>query len=81
MANQLSKFGMLEFQSWRGLTKENHLGAMYSLAPQKATEKMVQLLATYRGKTLEDYLKQFPIKYFDDDNDYTWQVSLNCLCA
>ena len=74
MANQLSKFGMLEFQSWRGLTKENHLGAMYSLAPQKATEKMVQLLATYRGKTLEDYLKQFPIKYFDDDNDYTWQV-------
>ena len=47
---------------------------MYSLAPQKATEKMVQLLANYRGKTLEDYLKQFPIKYFDDDNDYTWQV-------
>ena len=54
---------------------------MYSLAPQKATEKMVQLLANYRGKTLEDYLKQFPIKYFDDDNDYTWQVGLNCLCA
>ena len=35
---------------------------------------MVQLLANYRGKTLEDYLKQFPIKYFDDDADYTWQV-------
>ena len=69
MANQLSKFGMLEFQSFKGLTKENHLGAMYSLAPQKATEKMVQLLANYRGKTLEDYLKQFPIKYFDDDDD------------
>jgi len=56
------------------LTKENHLGAMYATAPQKATEKMVQLLAMTRGKTLEDYLKQFPIKYFDDDSDYTWQV-------
>ena len=35
---------------------------------------MVQLLATYRGKTLENYLAQFPVKYFDTDDDYTWEV-------
>jgi len=74
MANALSKFGMLEFQSFRGLTKANHIGAMYRANPQKATENMVQLLATYRGKTLENYLKQFPVKYFDTDDDYTWEV-------
>ncbi len=59
MANALSKFGMLEFQSFRGLTKANHISAMYRANPQKATENIVQLLATYRGKTLENYLKQF----------------------
>lgn len=74
MAGQLGKFQMLEFQSFKGLSKKNHIGAIYREAPQKATELMVQLLATYRGKTLENYLKQFPVKYFDTDDDYTWEV-------
>ena len=56
------------------LTKDNHIGAMYRSNPQKATDNMVQLLATYRGKTLENYLKQFPVKYFDTDEDYIWEV-------
>lgn len=74
MAGQLGKFQMLEFQSFKGLTKNNHIGAIYRAQPQKATDIMVQLLATYRGKTLENYLKQFPVKYFDTDDDYTWEV-------
>lgn len=35
---------------------------------------MVQLLASYRGKSLETYLSQFPVKEFDTDDDYTWEV-------
>ena len=35
---------------------------------------MVQLLAFYRGKSLETYLSQFPVKEFDTDDDYTWEV-------
>jgi hypothetical protein len=35
---------------------------------------MVQLLAHYRGKNLESYLSQFPIKEFDTDDEYTWEV-------
>lgn len=74
MAGQLGKFQMLEFQSFRGLSKANHIGALYRAQPQKATDVMIQLLATHRGKTLENYLRQFPVKYFDTDDDYTWEV-------
>ena len=56
------------------LTKDNHLGQIFQLAPQKATNLMVQLLAFYRGKTLETFLNRFPTKEFADDNEYTWDV-------
>ena len=51
MAGKLSKFQMIGFQHWKGLTTENHLGAIFQQAPQKATNLMVQLLAFHRGKT------------------------------
>jgi len=35
---------------------------------------MVQLLATYHGKSLETYLSQFPKKEFETDDEYTWDV-------
>lgn len=35
---------------------------------------MIQLLAFNRGKSLETYLSQFPVKEFDTDDDYTWDV-------
>lgn len=56
------------------LTKENHLGALYQLAPQKASSLMVQLLAYRYGKTLDTFLSQFPTKEFEDDSEYTWDV-------
>ena len=74
MAGKLNKFQMVGFQTWKGLTKENHLGQIFQLAPQKATNLMVQLLAFYRGKTLETFLNQFPVKEFADDSEYYWDV-------
>lgn len=56
------------------LTKDNHLGQIFQLAPQKATNLMVQLLAWHRGKTLDTFLNQFPVKEFDDDSEYYWDV-------
>ena len=35
---------------------------------------MVQLLAYYRGKSLDAFLNQFPTKEFDDDSEYFWEV-------
>ena len=74
MAGKLGKLQMVGFQHWKGLTKENHLGSIFALAPQKATNLMVQLLAFYRGKTLDTFLNQFPVKEFEDDSEYTWNV-------
>lgn len=74
MAARLGKFQMLTFSHWKGLTKDNHLGSVFQLQPQRATSMMVQLLALHRGKTLETYLSQFPVKEFDTDDEYTWDV-------
>ena len=74
MANLLGKFQTREFTTWKGLTKDNHLGMIFGSAPQKATNLMVQLLAYQRGKTLDTLLNQFPTKEFESDDEYTWDV-------
>ena len=74
MAGKLGKFQMQSFSHWKGLTKDNHLGSIFQLQPQKATNLMVQLLAWYRGKTLDTFLSQFPVKEFDSDDEYTWDI-------
>ena len=74
MAGKLGKFQMLGFQHWKGLTSDNHLGAIFQQAPQKTTNLMVQLLAFYRGKSLDTFLNSFPTREFEDDNEYYWDV-------
>ena len=74
MAGKLGRFQMQTFSHWKGLTKENHLGSIFQAQPQKATNLMVQLLAFYRGKTLDTFLSQFPTKTFDSDAEYTWDI-------
>lgn len=74
MAGGLKKFQMTGFTHWKGLTRENHLGSIFQLKPQKASELMVQLLALYRGKSLDSFLSQFPVKEFEDDSEYYWEV-------
>ncbi len=74
MAGKLGKFQMVGFSHWKGLSKENHLASVFQTAPQKATNLMVQLLATQRGKTLDTFLNQFPTREFEDDNEYYWDI-------
>ena len=74
MAGKLSKYQQVGFQSWKGLTSENHLGSIFQLAPQKASNLMVQLLAYNRGRTLDTFLSQFPTKEFENDSEYYWDV-------
>lgn len=71
---QLNRYQTQTFTHWRGLTKNNHLGAIFAKEPQKATTLMVELLATRRGKNLESYLSQFPVKTFDTQEHYVWEV-------
>ena len=75
MAGKLGRFQNRTFEGWYSkVTKANHLGSIFQLQPQKATNMMVQLLALYRGKTLDTFLSQFPTKEFDSDDEYTWDV-------
>lgn len=74
MAGKLGKFQMQTFSHWKGLSKANHLGSIFQLQPQKATNLMVQLLAWYKGKTLDTFLSKFPVKEFDSSDEYTWDV-------
>ena len=73
--NLLGKFQTMEFSSWKGLTKDNHLGAIFRAAPQKASNLMVQLMAQKRGRTLDTLLSQFPTKEFETADEYTWDVN------
>lgn len=56
------------------LTKDNHLASIYQRAPQAVADFMVQLLALNRGKSLESELAKYPVKEFDTDDEFTWQV-------
>lgn len=62
------------FQTWKGLTKRNHLGAIFGQSPQKASQFMVRLLAYNYGKTLDTLISQFPTKEFESDDEYYWEV-------
>ena len=71
---QLSKFQTQTFSHWKGLTSENHISSIFRGNKQYASNMMVQLLATTRGKTLETFLNKFPTKEFDSDAEYTWDI-------
>lgn len=74
MAGQLSKFQMVGFEGWKGLSKANHISSIYKLGPQKASNMMVELLAARIGSTLDTFLSRFPVKEFADDTEYYWDV-------
>ena len=72
---KLSKFQMVGFTSWQGISSDNHISAIGQLGPQKATNMMVNLLAFHNGySSLESQLLQLPVKEFDDDNEFYWDV-------
>ena len=47
---------------------------MFGLHPQMASDLMVQLMAVHYGKTLDTFLSQFPVKEFETDDEYVWEV-------
>jgi hypothetical protein len=74
MAASLGKFQVFESQSWSGLTTKNHLGSIYKLAPQKASNMITKLLAFNYAPTLDTMLSKFPVKYFETDDEFTWDL-------
>ena len=64
MALAQGKFKVYEAQSWSGLTTDNHLKSIYK----------IKLLASSYGANLDSLLSKFPVKYFDSDDEFTWDL-------
>ena len=74
MSGRLSRFQTIGFKTWKGMTKDNHLGAIFQRKPQLATNTMIELLAFKKGNTLESLLNRLPRKQFDNDEEFYWNV-------
>ena len=74
MAVKKGKFQAFEPQSWGGLTTSNHLRSIYKEAPQKASTLVTKLLGDSYGGNLDSLLSKFPTKYFDNDNEFSWDL-------
>lgn len=70
----IAKNVVFEPQSWSGLTTANHLKSIYQIAPQKASSIVTKLLASSYGANLDALLSKFPVKYFDSDEEFTWDL-------
>lgn len=74
MSNKLSPLQMTDSTTWKGLTTENHLGAIWQQAPQKVSDMIIKVQQNYFGNNIDTVLSQFPTLEFDDDRDFTWDL-------
>ena len=70
----IAKYVMTKGKYWSGLTTRNHLGAIYQSKPQVASTITGILLQSAGLKNLDTVLSSFPVKYLDDEGDFTWKL-------
>jgi hypothetical protein len=71
---KLSSLQMTDATSWKGLTTENHLGAIWQEMPQKASDYISTIQQKYFGNDIEGFLDRYETKEFENDTDYTWEL-------
>ena len=71
---KISELQMTDATSWKGLTTENHLGAIWQAAPQKANEMITKIQQKHFGNDIDSILNRYPTKEFENDTDYTWDL-------
>jgi len=76
---RLSPLQMTDATDWKGLTTENHLGAIWQQAPQKVSDMITKIQSMYWGNNLDSVLAQFPTMYMDDDKDFYWELCSKAL--
>lgn len=72
---RISPLQMTDATDWKGLTTENHIGALWQQAPQKVSDMIMNVQQNYFGNNLDSVLAQFPTLEFEDDRDFTWDLS------
>lgn len=71
---KISPLQMTDATSWKGLTTENHLGALWQQSPQKVSNMITKIQQNYFGDDIEGLLSKYPTQEFDSDVDYTWDL-------
>ena len=74
MAQRLSPLQMTDATTWKGLTTENHLGAIWQQSPQKVSDMIMTIQQSYFGDNIDSVLAKFPTLTFEDDRDFTWDL-------
>lgn len=74
MAHRLSPLQMTDASVWKGLTTENHLGAIWQQEPQKVSDMITEIQQNYFGNNIDTVLSRFPTLEFEDDRDFTWDL-------
>lgn len=74
MSNRISPLQMTDATTWKGLTTENHLGAIWQQAPQKVSDMIMMIQQKYFGNNIDTMLAQFPTLEFEDDTDFVWEL-------
>ena len=70
----IAKYVMTKGKHWSGLTTRNHLGNIYQNKPQVASKITGVLLQSAGLKNLDTILSKYPVKYIDDEGDFTWKL-------
>lgn len=73
---KLNRWQVQELKSWNGplFDPQNTLKALYKSQPEKIRKSMVKLQAIYNGRSLEQKLDEYGIKYVDSLNDFYYEI-------
>lgn len=69
-----SAYFVKSLTSWSGLTTDQHLTSIGIKNPVKLGVRISEALVSRYGNTLENFLNAFPIRGFESDDEYTWEI-------
>jgi len=78
---KISPLQMTDASSWKGLTTENHLGALWQQSPQKVSNIITKIQQKSFGDDLEALLSKYPTQEFESDLDYTWDLESQAIVS
>lgn len=71
---KISPLQMYEPTNWTGLTTDNHIGSLFGIEPQMASDVLTRIYNVNYGMDLDSYLNQFPVKQLKSDDDFQWKL-------
>ena len=74
---RISPFQLYESEDISGLVTKSHLGYRFGIEPQQASKVATMIHQANLGATVNAYLNQFPVKTFETDDDFTWDITTN----